>query len=449
MIVHPRVLERICDQFQGEKKPFRSKWSNLIFSWCAEHWTEHQRAPRRAIEDYFSRFARSSQDKDTIEIVESFLGSLDEDYKTAKEINEGFVVKLASSYFKKVKLERIHRSIEVSLEKDDVEAAEAYVSSYESVQFSNGDDWLNPFDHKFLTRPREGNEELIHFPGALGKFFSKQLTRFGFICFVGPSKRGKSYWLQEMVCRALRQRRNVLYYVFGDLSEDDIHDRMVARIARRPIDPDKFIRPRKILNDDRRKPRVTGELKEFEKGISTKMKIVCMDDFLKKTSSSVKDPRLKIKLKGGYVVSASDIERDVKYLSRKGWVPDVVVIDYADLLAPEVQTRNQDLRHQLNASWVVLRRIALDHHCLVVTGSQSARTAYDSWLIRKRDFSEDRRKNDHVTGMVGINQTDHEKKQGIYRLNWVNIRKGKWTENQVVWCAGNLSIACPCIISSF
>lgn len=446
-IVHSGVLEQICGSLQSEK-PFRSRWSNLVFGWCAEHWKEFQKAPGRAIEEYHSRFARSSADKEAAELIDSFLSGLSDEYRSSKGINEEFTVKLASTYFRVVRMERLRDSIDGALEMSDVEEAETRVSTYEALHLQNGDDWLNPFKREFLTKPRESREELVSFPNDLGRFFHNQFVRYGFICFVGPSKRGKSYWLQEVVYRALRQRRRVLYYVLGDLSEDDIHDRLVPRIARAPIEPDKFIFPKEILKGDGKRPKVRGEMREYEKGITNKQKIACVEKFLKSISSTVENPRLKIKLKGGGVISASDIERDVKHFSRKGWVPDVVVIDYADLLAPELHTKNQDLRHQMNASWMVLRRIALSLHCLVVTGSQSARTAYDSWLIRKRDFSEDRRKNDHITGMVGINQTEYEKKQGIYRLNWVNIRRGKWTENQVVWCAGNLSIACPCIISS-
>ena len=134
----------------------------------------------------------------------------------------------------------------------------------------------------------------------------------------------------------------------------------------------------------------------------------------------------------------------------------MVVIDYADLLGVEEHTKRQDVRHQMNASWMTMRRIALTYHCLVVTATQTAATAYNSWIIRKKDFSEDKRKNAHVTGMIGINQSEKsddgqpsEKELGVYRLNWVVLRGGGWPESKVVWTAGNLAVACPCIISSF
>jgi hypothetical protein len=82
-----------------------------------------------------------------------------------------------------------------------------------------------------------------------------------------------------------------------------------------------------------------------------------------------------------------------------------------------------------------------------VGATQAAARAYDQWLIRKGDFSEDKRKNAHVTGMIGINRTAAEKKKGIYRLNWVFLRDGVWTETQCVWTAGNLALGCPAMRS--
>ena len=77
-----------------------------------------------------------------------------------------------------------------------------------------------------------------------------------------------------------------------------------------------------------------------------------------------------------------------------------------------------------------------------------AARGYDAWVLRKKDFSEDKRKNAHVTGLIGINQTSEEKQFGIYRLNWVALRDGKWSDSQVIWTAGNLAVANPCMVST-
>lgn len=149
------------------------------------------------------------------------------------------------------------------------------------------------------------------------------------------------------------------------------------------------------------------------------------------------------------MLSAGDVEIDIQNFAKADEPIDVVVVDYADELAAEPHTRTMDKRHQINETWRILRRIALNNHCLMVTATQSAATAYDKDVIRKTDFSESKTKNAHVTGALGINQTPEEKKLGIFRLNWLFLREGKWADNQTVMVAGNLAIACPAIISSF
>jgi hypothetical protein len=166
-----------------------------------------------------------------------------------------------------------------------------------------------------------------------------------------------------------------------------------------------------------------------------------------KMNSAMKELPLRLRCSGAGVISASEIEADILKLSQEGWVPDVVVIDYADLLAPEAGSGRLDFRHQIDATWKILRRISLDYHILVLTATQAAARSYDQWLIRKGDFSEDKRKNAHVTGMIGINQTPAEKKKGVYRLNWIFLRDGEWTESQYVWMAGNLALGCPAMRS--
>lgn len=446
MIVHTQVLDRIVRHL-GESKPFNSKWSNLIAKWCMDHHRKYGRAPRRSIETYFSRFAQGTKDQDTVDVVETFLGGLSDDYKgAAKETNVEYVVDLASAYFRKVRLEQTLRGVEAALELNDPESAEASVMGYRKVEFSSKD-WLNPFDDEVIKRALEKKEDqvLIRFPGALGEFVNQFFERDSFISFAGPEKRGKSYWLNEVVWQAVRQRRRVLYYITGDMSERQMMRRLLVRAARRPLSAGTYRKPKRIKVKDG-KVRVLSEeivFKELTAAAASK----AMQEVLAKTAT--KQSRLRIKVLESSTLAASDIERDIEELAKtEDWVPDVVVVDYADILLAEPHSKSFDYRHQINETWKVMRRISQKFHLLFVTATQTAATSYDSPRIKKGDFSEDKRKAAHVTGMLGINQTSDEKLQGVYRLNWVVLRDGIWTDSQEVTCAGNLALACPCIIST-
>ena len=445
LITRDDVLGKMHQRLNGERSLFPDRWSNLILRWCLEFYTKYQKAPKGSIEEIFTKYAQTNGDDDATDLIEKFLEGLSSTYVKGK--NEDHLVDSASTFFEKIQLKKMTEKLDDFVERGDLEAARELIAGYREIDISTSR-WIGLVDPNFLASSVEHKnlDELISFPGALGDFFSRNLCRRQFVAFVGQDKVGKSAWLIEMVWRALKQGRKVLYYVLGDMPEEDIGQRFVCRALRRPLHPWTVKIPKEIINDNRKDPSVKVREEVFEKGISMAEARQCAENLLKKTSS--KQSRIQLKREGGSIISASDIERDVKEFIRQGWEPDVVVVDYADELAPEPGTKTLDYRHQVKENWSVLRRVSLNLHCLVITASQTATTGYSTWLLRKSDFSEDKRKNAKVTGMVGINQTNDEYSQGLYRLNWIVIRNKKWSPNRLVWTAGDLSIACPCIISS-
>jgi len=449
LIVNDEVLGSVYTHLGKDRHPFNNRWADLVAGWCLDHFARYGKAPGAAIEDLFRIFANKSKDEDTVGMVDQFLSSLSNGYKK-NGINEKFVVDRASSLFGRVRMTKMLEEVEQALEQGDLEEAERIQSSFRKVDFSSTASSFpcRPEEIKETFASLEKSEEMVKFPGALGDFLSDQFKRDNFIAFEGPDKRGKSCWLLEVVWQALKQRRRVLYYALGDMSKDLVRRRFYQRVLRRPgkkrymevMVPIEF---RSIAKDevDLKRKQETREL------VNETDAVKALEKLAKRIS--VEEIPFELVVDGGKVLSAIDIERKVKELSDRGQPPDVVVIDYADELAPEPGTAQMQRRDQYEMNWSVMKRIALRFHCLVVTATQTAASAYSNqWVIKKEDFSEDKRKNAKVDGMIGINQRNWEHRIGVSRLNWVSLRDGHWSENQVVWCAGNLSIACPCIISS-
>lgn len=445
MVLHEGVLGRLYRHLQGEPRPFRSLWCNRLLEWCFRHWREYHQPPKGTIFSYFTEWAEAAPDRATVELMEQFLETLKE--QVPEEINEEFVIDTAARHFKQVALERLSETIQNHLERNQISEAEMQVSSFKRMDLA-AHDWKDPFDPELAQRAlhHEQEEDLVALPGALGEFFSQRLRRTDFLAFAGPDKRGKSFWLMEMVYRALRSRRKVLYYVLGDMSDLEVEERFVARICRRPIRARHIRWPKRIMPQGKERT-VQGEDRHFSERITWKEVCEEMTRFME--SIGAKNSRLKLRCEGGYLLAASDIEYHIREFTREGWIPDVIVIDYADLLRPEPETSRQEVRHQVNQTWLTLRRIALELHCLVITATQTDAMAYSAHLIGMGNFSEDKRKNAHVTGMVGINQTDAEKQQGLYRLNWIVSRRGGFVRHQVLYTAGELAVSSPCLISSW
>lgn len=108
-----------------------------------------------------------------------------------------------------------------------------------------------------------------------------------------------------------------------------------------------------------------------------------------------------------------DVETYVNNLEfYEGWRPDVIVIDYADLLSSKLKG---EFRHQLDDIWANLRRLAIERNICIVTASQSGRASSKSDSTDET-IAEDIRKIAHVTKMIAINSSKEEQAAGIYRI---------------------------------
>jgi len=457
LVVHDGVLKTIYSEMGTEEEPFKSKWSNIVARWCFKYYAKQRCAPGKLLRELFDDYASKEEDEQAVELVGKFLESLNDDYvQLAKEINEPWVLDRAAEYFEKTRLERMADQIQIALERQDLDAARKFHMEVKPVSFSP-DGWLNPFADSVIERTMdrlEKMESMVKFKGDLGRFLSPAFERDSFVTFIAPEKRGKSYWLMEIVWRAINQRRRTLYYVLGDMSEDQVYRRLYSRMTGLPKKVDeKHKDGYQIPTGIKLKGKTEDGILVAEAIRDTKILRAYNQQDVKravnrlKMNTAMSTNPLRIRCAGASTVSASQIERDVIACSEEGWPVDVVVLDYADLILPETSAAKLQPRDQINESWKIFRRISTEHHLSFIAATQSAARGYKKWLLKNDDFSEDKRKNAHVTGMAGINQTPDEKQMGIYRINWLFLRDGTWTENQCCWTAGNLAIANPCIRS--
>ena len=154
---------------------------------------------------------------------------------------------------------------------------------------------------------------------------------------------------------------------------------------------------------------------------------------------------LKLSCHPNSTLKVSGIRSILETWAQDEWVPDVIVIDYADIL--DMSHKGLEGRDCINQAWKELRALSQYYHCLVITATQTDAAAFDTGLLRRKNFSEDKRKFSHVTGMMGINQTDDEKEMGLYRFNWLKLRDGVYSETRCVNVANCLALANPMIKS--
>lgn len=447
MIVDSHALGIIAQKWDGHLFP--SRWENLIGTWCVEHFTKYKKAPAKHVEILFDQWS-VGKDKDTVKAVSTFLSGLSGEYKRLKQTSQTeYVIDAAASYFTAVSMRSLVDEVQADLEDGDIEKAQSRLDKYHKIEIGLGAGIEMSKDKEAMRRAFEKKSDpIIRYSGAMGNFIGDSFERNGFISFEGPEKRGKTWWLIDVAWRAMLQKRKVAFFEVGDLSEDQMMRRLGCRAAKRPLDPEPFNYPISI------EPSIDGGITNAEveertrKAVTWQAAVRALNKIntrtgLKKTESSF----FRLATYPARSISVSGISSVLQTWERQEWVPDVVVVDYADILAPINGTA--DTRDQINATWVMLRAMSMSNHCLVITATQTDADSYNAETIDMDNFSEDKRKRAHVTGSIGINQTDPEKEKGIYRLNWIVRRERKFDRKKCVHVAGCLALARPCILSTF
>lgn len=444
MLVDDTVCGRIAAAWQDGAFPDR--WSNVVAAWAVEYHRKYDCAPGKNVEGLFAAWAPTA-DKESAKLVEAYLTSLNGEYaKLKRGVNPDFVTDQANTLFEKARLERLAEQIQGDVAAGDVQKARRRIELSKPVEVGADapvDVLGDPTALKAAFRNKA--KPLFTLPGAAGNFFGKHLCRDGFIAFMGQEKIGKSWWLQEMGWQAMMQGCNVAWFACGDMSRDQMLMRMACRAARTPIDDAPYRYPKGIEPSGGAKE-TTADLEDRTPlGPLTYKKAKAKLD---KLGAKYGKDRIKLAAYPNDTVTVPQLDAHLKrWEANYGWTADVVVIDYADILAPI--NGQADTRDQINATWKRLRALSQSRHCLVVTATQVKASGYKKELLDKSDFADDKRKFAHVTGMVAINQKGEEKDHQIQRLNWTVLREGEFSESKCLFVAGCFAIANPLVQSTF
>lgn len=447
MIVDKIVLSKLTGKWQPDI--FKSDYANLIAGWCIDYYEKYQKAPMQNIEKLFELWAQKHKDKNIVNLIEKFLFTLSNDYKKLKKAsNSDYIIDLASGYFNQIKLERLSENVQNDIDNGKINNAINKIYDFNKIEIGKGEGVNVLQDVKAIQDAFEDKAEpLISYPGALGRFFGDSFERDGFINFIAPEKRGKSTWLIDVAFRAILQRRRVAFFSCGDMSQHQIMRRMMIRVAGQPLKYKEVQYPKSIVkHKDEEECFVNYKLKKFDNQLSWQQAVRKCKEMMREKIKS-KRPLLKLSCHANSVLKVKDITGIIKGWERLGWVPDIIVIDYADIL-------NMDYfglqgRDRINETWKQLRALSQIYHCLVVTASQADAASYEKKTIGMSNFSDDKRKRGHVTGEIGINQTADEKILGVYRLNWVVRREDEYNIDNCVYVAGCLRLCNPAVKSCF
>jgi len=196
----------------------------------------------------------------------------------------------------------------------------------------------------------------------------------------GPTGRGKTMGMVHMMKAALLQRLKVVFYTL-EMADYLISERLDQSIACMTRDELRAA-PKRLL-----------KMVEMVKSLGGRA-MIC-----------------------GYPsgsVTFRDLNAHMQSLVASGYIPDFVVVDYGDLLAPA--TQRDMVRHELADTFRGLRRIAGEYNVPVWTGSQSNRNSLNRLVVDVGDIAECFEKAGIADVLVSLCQTPEEEAAGEMRL---------------------------------
>lgn len=438
MIINDSVCGRVADKWKDDGL-FNIRWTNLVGSWCVKYFRDYNKAPKNDIEGLFTAWVSQTTDEATIDLVDNFLGELNDDFEEEDEdLNPDYLIDIAAQHFNAVQLEKMSALALSHLKTGNVDTAMDTVTQWNKVEMGVGSG-VDVLQDKtaILNAFEDAAEPLIKYPGALGKFFGSQFGRDEFVAFTGAFGRGKSWWLLDVAWQGMRSKKRVAFFAVGDMSQNQMMRRFMCRATGHPLKPPYDIDvPTAIsIEPGQSTAEVTTETKHFKGPLQGEVAWKACEKRLKRN----KKPLLRLSTHPNNSLNVAGIRSVLDGWERQDWIPDIIVIDYADVLAPMPGFQVGD-REAINATWKELRGLSQIKHCLVVTATQADANSYDANTIGQSNFSDDRRKNDHATAMIGINVTAPEKENGVCRLNWTKRREDAFSESRCVHVAGCFAI---------
>jgi len=455
MIVSSEAMHEIHAIYRSDF--FQSRWTRLIAGWCIDYYQKYNKATGSHIQDIFEDHEHDMEDN-TSSSIKLFLGGLSSEYERGDTFNSSYVADLTEKYFQSNHLEQLCSGIKHQLKSGNNQKALSLIRNFEDVK-RNAEEGVSLYDEdmlKTLFLDEKDPNDLFQLSGDIGKLLGR-MKRKRLIAFVAPAKRGKSWWIEEVVLKGHLKGFNVAIFSM-EMEEKEIVERITMGLTASPLPesstkqlipvfdckynqngsckkereneeiliqdddelPDYIDAPRDYLPCTLcRGKKGYGKATWWKQKIRSPITNYKVIKKMKAINRMVKG-EMKICYLPPDITTVSDIEGVLAHWEKKGFIPDIIGVDYADLINSEEKL---EYRHRLDSVWKSLKRLSQERSCLVVTASQAGKEAFEK-KIKEKHVAEDYRKMAHVDQMIGLNQTEEEKEKGIMNVQVILQRHG-------------------------
>lgn len=467
MIVSDKLLKSIMPIFNLEY--FKNPFTKTVAKWVVGYYRQYELAPLAVINDLYKVNKEKLQETEA-ELIATFLDRLSKRYESSDQFNADYLIDKTLAYFKERALTLTGENILSYIEVGQMDKAELEIHEYKQISkiITN---WTDAMEGDFVmnnfvdTDDDDSLNGLFKLVGPLGDHLG-HFERDWLVAFLAPMKRGKTFFLQEVALQAIHNRLNVaiislemnaqsmsnrfyrmmvgmgdkestVFPVFDCRSNQNGSCTLPQRTNNRVLFTNNQIpeydkkNPYRICTECRGKDPFDYKVATwFEENKKDKISLYKVSKFTQAFKNMYGD-HLRIKSYPAYSANLETIKRDLNVLEMtEDFIPDIVIIDYADILAPE--DKKVEGRDRYDETWKMLKNMAATRHCLVVTASQSNKKTLEKKNVKVVDVSEDIRKVAHVDAMYSLSQTPDEKERGVMRVGVIAHRWKDFNEKQVI-----------------
>jgi hypothetical protein len=487
MITSDRFLREMSALYRPEL--IQAPFARIVADWCLSFYETHQAAPKEHIQDIFNSARQADKiDDELLDAIEDFLENISDEYERSEKFNDGYLLERAEKHLQSEAMSQLAEDIKGRIAQGDIEEADLSIVQFRKPERIIAES-VDPYDNEEAVREAfDGGSTtpLFKLPGKLGREFNEEFTRNAFVSILAPEKRGKTWWLLFIAHLAYRQRCNVAFIAVGDMTRDQIIRRQHIHLAKKS-DREKFCGDMLVpVLDCEYNQRDTCELadrccdfgiyegdekltweeaqkenyepctachkakrKMFKGAVwyEQREKVTPLGwrealDNGEKFKKQIRGQKMMVAAYPAFMLNIRGLENQLDlWEQQEDFIPDVIIIDYADNLAPE--DGRKETRHQINETWARMRGLSQERNCCVITASQADSNSYGKKDITMSNFSEDKRKLGHVTGMIALNQTDDEKVEGIMRWGSVIAREDSFSIHKQVHVLQCIEIGRP------
>lgn len=405
-VLNPKLLEIV--------------YARTIAIWIKDYFQKFKEAPKKNIIKLYRAHIEELKDEDLQNNILTFIEKLDRDYEKIKVSNEDFAIQNAIKYLRVRSLKNFSEDIDAYINSGEIERAESCVTKFRKVEIASGEGVSILDDFDIVTEAfTEEQDKLFSMPGDFGKLMG-DIHREDFIAFLAPMKAGKTFSLIDVGIEGLKNNFKVAMWSL-EMSRTNMIKRVWKALSGQCTEDMEIEIP--YFEQDGEKWRI--EQKTINKKASTVLEVKKKQKSLKRL---FRGGSFRIYAEPAYSLTVEGLENQLDDLAYEGFYPDIIIIDYADIMAPSDKT---EYRQQIDGIWKRLRALAQKRKAVVFTASQTNRGAI-SREVESEDIAEDIRKLAHVTSMVSISKTKYCKQNSLAIYSQLAVREGQPETRKVI-----------------